>query len=372
LDDGIALSRYVQTGGVWALVVTRFAMDGTLLWTRDVTDLVPPLGVDPGPIELVPHGTAVLVVPTLNEDSPRIELRAVNGESSWSAIPCLEGELIPSGGVAFDGCNWRVICERLGQATMVRIGDGGEVKRGGRVPTLSTRLVWDPGRSALFCMGNAVFPHSLVLLDSDDNVIWSRGRGDYPDGLDYSLFAWVAGGGYLAAYHSISDTERLRVVRIAGNGEILGVRAIEGYGPSSIDLLEEFVGVREGRALVLMRQADPGESGALGPRARLIELDESGYLRQVWTPDRVLSRAALLPRSRLAAVSWEDFDFGVGVTDLWAHFKGSGTCFMETDCGDANPCTMDSCHPIAGCQHAARPDDAECGAGSLCNGGVCE
>jgi hypothetical protein len=56
-----------------------------------------------------------------------------------------------------------------------------------------------------------------------------------------------------------------------------------------------------------------------------------------------------------------------------------GTCAAGTplDCNDANVCTVDSCLPLSGCQHAAVANGTSCADGTVCNGaetcqtGVC-
>ncbi len=49
----------------------------------------------------------------------------------------------------------------------------------------------------------------------------------------------------------------------------------------------------------------------------------------------------------------------------------AGVCTAGTalTCADANPCTVDTCDPIAGCQHGVAPDGTPCSDGNLCNGG---
>ena len=46
------------------------------------------------------------------------------------------------------------------------------------------------------------------------------------------------------------------------------------------------------------------------------------------------------------------------------------------DCDDANPCTIDSCHPQAGCEHVPNADpcddDDACTVGDVCSGGECQ
>jgi len=50
----------------------------------------------------------------------------------------------------------------------------------------------------------------------------------------------------------------------------------------------------------------------------------------------------------------------------------NGACFPgdARNCDDGNPCTTDSCDVTNGCQHTPRPDGASCGAGT-CHGGLC-
>jgi len=58
----------------------------------------------------------------------------------------------------------------------------------------------------------------------------------------------------------------------------------------------------------------------------------------------------------------------------------AGVCTAGTalTCADANPCTTDTCDPVAGCQHGVAPDGTPCSDGNLCNGvevchaGVCQ
>ncbi|HEY3354144.1 MAG TPA: RHS repeat-associated core domain-containing protein [Polyangia bacterium] len=57
----------------------------------------------------------------------------------------------------------------------------------------------------------------------------------------------------------------------------------------------------------------------------------------------------------------------------------AGECRMGTPllCNDPNPCTTDTCDPVAGCQHTNVPDGTACDDGTVCNGhetchfGVC-
>jgi len=57
--------------------------------------------------------------------------------------------------------------------------------------------------------------------------------------------------------------------------------------------------------------------------------------------------------------------------------NGSCTHGIALNCNDGNPCTVDTCDPIAGCQHGVAPDGTPCPDGNLCNGaetcqsGVC-
>src|SRR5438445_5095927 len=58
----------------------------------------------------------------------------------------------------------------------------------------------------------------------------------------------------------------------------------------------------------------------------------------------------------------------------------AGVCTAGTalTCADANPCTTDTCDPVAGCQHGVAPDGTPRSDGNLCNGvevchaGVCQ
>src|SRR5205809_1008642 len=56
---------------------------------------------------------------------------------------------------------------------------------------------------------------------------------------------------------------------------------------------------------------------------------------------------------------------------------GACTPGSALNCADANPCTTDTCDPVAGCQHTALANGTPCPDGDLCNGvetcqaGVC-
>jgi hypothetical protein len=51
-----------------------------------------------------------------------------------------------------------------------------------------------------------------------------------------------------------------------------------------------------------------------------------------------------------------------------------GTCTPGTplDCEDGDPCTIESCDPVLGCQHLPAPNGTPCGPpGTACEQGVC-
>ncbi len=51
----------------------------------------------------------------------------------------------------------------------------------------------------------------------------------------------------------------------------------------------------------------------------------------------------------------------------------NGTCIGTgpRNCDDGNPCTTDTCDPVAGCQHTRLPDGTVCATGKTCHAGVC-
>jgi hypothetical protein len=64
-----------------------------------------------------------------------------------------------------------------------------------------------------------------------------------------------------------------------------------------------------------------------------------------------------------------------GVGDLFIADAGNGrirrvaapsVCVPTLNCDDQNPCTTDTCDPVAGCQHAAAPNGTTCNDGNAC------
>lgn len=374
------------------LFITGSGIPGTSVW---LTAYAARLGSDGVPVwkqAIAPYGGTRLFAAHVLPDGTAAGFGATNvnngqsGAMRWSAdgvalptvyYPACQAEMAavkhPLGGYWTTGINssFYLSVKRIDanlELEAAAIFTGNTTGTGIVATAVSGALVVGTSTSAKTAGGMDGY---VLVLDSKLSLVSESFLGGTLDDTFAGMVRSAPGVAVAVGSRTLSSSGQTDgwVVALDDKGTVLWQRT---YGGALDDSFSALAALPDGGFLLV---GSTFSSGAGSKDAWLVRTDKWGnvhWQRTLGTGgSESLSAVTLRPDYGFAAVGAFNVKDWVLRADAWGNTScSSGSACLDigfTGCDDQNPCTMDTCNPLAGCEHAPFATGTRCAAANGCD-----